>query len=233
MRLIRFLSYWFCAISFAAATASAETWKIASPEWPPYAGAHLPENGRAIEKLRSILSNAGITLVVEFMPWSRAQTIAASAGYVGYFPAREQDVCEEFATTHPVTFSKVGVVKREETTLEWSGLDVLFENYRIGFVASHVYPPEIQRQIYLHYQPEDGTVNEEDLARILAAGRVEAALADPEVLFHITKRLSLNGIDPNPRVLERLPLVLALVKSEGYERRMNLLNELLKNNPAR
>lgn len=57
-----------------AQRAQSETWKIASPEWPPYAGADLPDNGRAIDRLRTVLQRAGIT------PGGRFHALVAGKG---------------------------------------------------------------------------------------------------------------------------------------------------------
>ncbi|MEO1112126.1 MAG: hypothetical protein AAFY05_07320 [Pseudomonadota bacterium] len=201
---------------------------MASPEWPPYAGADLPDNGRAIDRLRTVLQRAGITLEVDFMPWSRAKAVAASSDYIGYFPAWPGDVDDQFVVTDPVDVSRLAIIRRVETTLETSCIDGLFENYRVGFVAGHVYPAQIQRLIYQHYQPEDGSEDEEDLVRVLAAGRIDAALSDPAVLLHLAEKLHLNGIDPVVDILEKRPLVLALSRTGGYMQRLERLNKLLR-----
>lgn len=211
-----------------AQRAHSETWKIASPEWPPYAGADLPDNGRAIKNLREILSRDGIKLEVDFMPWSRAKAVAVSGDYIGYFPAWPVEVDDHFVVTGPVDFSRLAIVRRIETTLATSCIETLFEEYRVGFVAGHVYPAPIQRLIYQHYQPEDGSENEEDLVRVLAAGRIDAALSDPAVLLHLAEKLHLNGIDPVVDILEKHPLVLALSRTGGYRQKLERLNHLLQ-----
>lgn len=213
---------------FSAKMAHAETWKIASLEWPPYSSSSLSNQGTAISRLRSLLARAGISLEVEFVPWTRARTISASEDFVGYFPAWPSEVGEGFVSTKTVAFSRVGIVKRVESSLFWTTVEDLFAKYRIGFVRNHVYPADLQRLIYQHYQPEDGTENEEDLARILVAGRIDAALTDPEVILHLADKLSLNGIDKSTGILQIQPLSLAIHRSSGYEERLDLLNELIE-----
>ncbi|WP_420332433.1 hypothetical protein [Roseibium sp.] len=218
----------FLLVIFTAEHAQSETWKIASPEWPPYAGADLPENGRAIHKLRRVLSRAGISLEVDFMPWSRARAVAMSKDYIGVFPAWPTEVNQHFVASDPVDFSRIAIIKRVETTLTTSCIDGLFQEYRVGFVAGHVYPAPIQRLIYQHYQPEDGSENEEDLVRVLAAGRIDAALSDPAVLLHLADKLQLNGIDPDVDTLEKHALVLAFSRTGGYRQRLERFNDLLR-----
>ncbi|WP_156958938.1 hypothetical protein [Labrenzia sp. DG1229] len=213
---------------FSAKMAHAETWKIASLEWPPYSSSSLSSQGTAITRLRSLLARAGISLEVEFMPWTRARAISVTKDFVGYFPASPSEVGKGYIPTKPVAFSRVGIIKRVETTLSWTTVEDLFAKYRIGFVRNHIYPADLQRLIYQHYQPEDGTENEEDLARILAAGRVDAALTDPEVILLLADKLSLNGIDKSAEILQAQPLSLAIHRSSGYEERLDLLNELIE-----
>ncbi|MES0881999.1 hypothetical protein [Roseibium sp. SCP14] len=207
--------------------ANAETWRIAAPEWPPYASSTLTGNGKAISALKNVLAPAGIDLKVEFMPWTRAQAVAASADFTGYFPAWPEEVLDGFAPSDPVAWSMVGVAQRSNIKLEWSTLEDLFLNYRVGFVRTYVYPTELQRQIYRYYDPDHGSENEKDLARVLAAGRVDIALTDPIVMLHTARELSLDGIDETVTILQKNPLVLAFAKHEGYAGKLRLLNDLL------
>lgn len=212
-----------CNSSFSVA----ETWRITSLEWPPYSGANLKGGGKAIVALRAALKNAEIDLEVDFMPWTRAQSVASSPEYVGYFPAWPEEVKEGFAASAPVDLSLVGVLQRKGTDTNWTSIEELFLKYRVGFVRSYVYPAELQRQIYQSYDPEDGAEDEHDLARVLDAGRVDVALTDPMVMMHVAEELSLTEIDGKAKILQQHPLVLALSKKEGYEEKRQLLNKLL------
>ncbi|MES0808951.1 hypothetical protein ABLO27_05680 [Roseibium sp. SCPC15] len=230
MVLFRTLASLMTLTSVSLDPAKAETWKIAAPEWPPYASATLAKNGKAIAALRNALAKAGIDLKVEFMPWTRAQTVAGSPDYTGYFPAWPEEVLDGFTASDPVAWSMVGIAQRSDTTIEWSTLEDLFLNYRVGFVKTYVYPSDMQRQIYRYYDPDDGAENEQDLARVLAAGRVDVALTDPIVMLHTAQDLSLDGIDETVTILQRHPLVLAFTKHGNYEDKLRLLNGLLSEN---
>ena len=76
-------------LSFTLGTAAraGEVWRITSLDWQPYSDSQSSTLGKSVEKLRSLLKNEGIDLIVEFYPWARAQDIAQQDGYVGYFPA--------------------------------------------------------------------------------------------------------------------------------------------------
>jgi polar amino acid transport system substrate-binding protein len=217
----------FLLVGPVGSTSSAETWRITSLEWPPYSGSNLKGGGKAIAALRAVLKEAEIDLEVDFMPWTRAQSVATAPEYVGYFPAWPEEVREGFTASDTVDLSLVGVLQRKGSNANWATIEELFKNYRVGFVKSYVYPAELQRQIYQNYDPEDGAEDEHDLARVLDAGRVDVALTDPKVMMHVAKELSLTGIDANAKILQQHPLVLALSMKEGFEEKRLLLNSLL------
>jgi len=205
----------------------AETWRIASIEWPPYAGSTLKDGGLAIRDLQLLLNREGVELAVDYMPWTRALTVARSADYVGYFPAWPEEVQAGFAASNTISQSVVGAVMLAGASHDWSSLDDLFDHHRVGFVGSYVYPVEIQKQILEHYQVEDGAENEQDLARVLAAGRVDVAVTDPDVLQHVAAQLSITDKPFKVRVFHQHPLVMAFTMHPGFEKKRALLNRLL------
>ncbi|MEP1930410.1 MAG: hypothetical protein ABJJ37_03945 [Roseibium sp.] len=227
MQFIGVLAAAFILILFGATSSTSEAWKIASLEWPPYSGSKLDRNGTAIDELRSALKQLDIELEVDFMPWTRAKAVASSEEYVGYFPAWPEEVVSGFEPTRPISLSEVGIVQRAGVDIVWSDLLDLFNSYRIGFVRNYVYPDSIQELIDRHYGQDQGSENEHDLARTLAAGRIDIALTDPAVLFHVADELSLSGINPTPIILHKHPLVLAMNKREGYQRRLRRLNAVV------
>lgn len=227
MMWLRLITSWMFLVGHGGLQAWAETWRIASLEWPPYAGSSLTDGGAAISALRKALENADIRLEVDYMPWTRAQAVAQTANYVGYFPAWPEEVLDGFVASAPVSLSLVGVMQREYTTASWTTIEEMFQNYRVGFVRSYVYPAALQRQIYHYYDPEDGAENEHDLARVLAAGRVDFALTDPAVMLHVAEELSLRGIDKNAKILQKHPLVMAISMKSGHEAKLELINKLL------
>ncbi|MEP3047812.1 MAG: hypothetical protein ABJL55_18725 [Roseibium sp.] len=220
----------FCAFYFVFLTCSSafgETWRIASLEWPPYSGSKLAGSGTAVEALRSILKDQQITLVVDFMPWPRAKTVAATEDYVGYFPAWPEEVLSGFEPSLPITTSQIGIIQHKNKQIAWTDLRDLFDNHKVGFVTSYVYPQAIQDLISEVYGQNSGEENEHDLARTLAAGRVDVAVTDPNVMMFVANELSLEGIEPNSRVLHQHPLVLAVAKKGNYQERIRVLNSAI------
>lgn len=217
----------YLLMSLGNLPARAETWRIASLEWPPYAGADLEGGGTAIQDLRKLLIRAGIDLEVDFMPWPRAKTLAGTAAYIGYYPAWPEEVQDNFAFSNAVSMSAIGIIWNRDDTPDWTSLAHLFDTNRVGFIRSYRYPVEFQTLITKHYGVKGGVENESDLVRVLAAGRVDIALTDPTVLHTVAEKLSLGGIPTKSEILKRHPLVLALEKTDGYEARLEMLNRLI------
>jgi len=206
---------------------SAETWRVSALDWPPYASPRLPEDGLAVTALRKALSKIGVTLEVDYMPFPRAQALARSGLYIGYFPAWPEEVLEGFTGSGPVMMSQVGLVERRGTLLDWHHTHDLFEKYRIGYVRSYGYPAPVQIEIDHHSTKATGVDDEADLVRMLAANRIDAALTDPNVTLHVAGDMKVSGLAASPQVLFRKPLLLAFSAVPENAARRRLLNSVL------
>ncbi len=208
-------------------TASAgEIWRITSLDWQPYSDSKAMSQGNAIQKLRLLLKEEGIELVVEFYPWARAQEIARQSGYVGYFPAWPEEVGEGFISSLPVSWSEIGVLTYVGSGLEWEGLDELFQS-KVGLISNYVYPEAIVQQAHNAAETVDPTPNEMALLRKLSAGRIRAAITDPTVIFYLAEEEGIDNIKVL-KVLSRSALVMAFKDSLENKERMRVLNMLLK-----
>lgn len=219
-------------LAFQLAAAKADTWRVAALEWPPYASPDLPEGGTAVAALRRILETGGIELQVEYMPWPRAQALARSGSYVGYFPAWPEEVKTGFLGSKPLIQSYVGVVQMKQTPVSWTSLNDLFKKYRVGFVSNYVYPKDIQILIDRNKLFEAGCDNERDLTRKMAAGRLDLAITDPNVMLYFARELGIESLEANPKLITRKPLVLALPNQPASKARHQLLNELIDQHQA-
>ena len=217
----------FSMLMLTSSTLIAETWRIAALEWPPYASPDLPNDGIAVQVLRDILQTVDIDLHVEYMPWPRAQALARTGAYVGYFPAWPEEIKPGFIASEPIVTSVVGVIQRKEAPIDLGPIDTVFEDYRVGYVNTYVYPSPIQRQIDDPRNTGNGCDNERDLARKLSAGRVDLAITDPLVILHFAKDLGIEGLEAHPTTLFEKPLVLAFPNQFAFDSRREILNNLL------
>ncbi|MEC8428251.1 MAG: hypothetical protein VXZ35_07490, partial [Pseudomonadota bacterium] len=175
---------------------SQPVWRMASLNWQPYAGAELVDQGSAVQKLRQVLAGADITLHVEFFPWKRAQELAKTDDYLGYFPAWPEEVYPGFIASDAVAWSQVGVLKKSGTEVSYSDVDDLFMKYRVGVVSTYTYPNVVAAAMQKYPQHVDGSMSEILLVRKLCGGRHPVAITDPRVMMYLAAQENITNIEP-------------------------------------
>ncbi|MDM8549102.1 transporter substrate-binding domain-containing protein [Desulfobacterales bacterium HSG2] len=221
----------FAAVSvmmiFTVNSYAEETWKIASLNWEPYSGADLTTQGNSVQKLRELLRKEGIRLIVDFYPWKRAQTLAKTKEYVGYFPAWPEEVYEGFTASPAVDWSEVGILKKSGSSVSFESIDDLFRKYKVGVVKTYAYPKTIADAMKKYPDHTDGARDEVSLLKKLSKGRHPVAITDPTVMMYLAEK---NGIDnvETLKVVMKKELVVALRDDEDNRDRINLLKKLLK-----
>ena len=208
--------------------ASAETWKLTSLNWQPYSGAEMASQGNSIQKLRMMLEKQGITLVVEFYPWKRAQYLAGRPGYVGYFPAWPEEVADGFVASPPVDWSVLGYIKQKDAAVDFDTVQGLFENYKVGIISTYVYPKRVQEAMKSHPKHVDKSADEISLLKKLSGGRFQVALTDPNVMMYLAGQEGISNVEPLEKSLEDKPLVISFRNGEDNRKRIDLLEKLLK-----
>ncbi|MCG8617275.1 MAG: ABC transporter substrate-binding protein [Desulfobacterales bacterium] len=207
---------------------AAETWKLTSLNWQPYSGAEMASQGNSIQKLRMLLEEAGITLVVEFYPWKRAQYLAGKPDYVGYFPAWPEEVTEGFIASPPVDWSVLGYVVRDDTDVKFDTVEDLFENYKVGIVSTYVYPEKVQAAMKAFPKHVDKNSDEVSLLKKLSGGRFQVAMTDPNVTMYLAGKEGISNVKPLKQILEDKPLVISFRKGADNQKRIDLLKKLIK-----
>ncbi|KGJ88286.1 substrate-binding periplasmic protein [Colwellia psychrerythraea] len=205
-----------------------EVWKIASLNWQPYAGEELPDHGSSIKILRELLKQAGITLVVEFYPWSRAKhLVRANTEYVGIFPAWPEDIFDGAIISPAIDWSIISILKRKATVVNFNSIDQIFENYSIGVVNNYLYPKIFADAIKQYPESVEGAPNELSLLRKLAVGRGDVAITDPNVMFYLAKQQGIFDIEVVKHVMKK-ELILAFRDDVENRKRLELLTKLQK-----
>ncbi|MGV2976006.1 substrate-binding periplasmic protein [Roseibium alexandrii] len=227
MAFIKAFALFAMATLSAAVSAHAETWRISALDWPPYSSPQEKDGGNAVAALRASLAKIGVTLEIDYMSFPRAKALAKSGRYIGYFPAWPEEIIEGFKGSRPIMMSQVGVVHRQDSSVSWRNTHDLFENYPVGYVRSFVYPVEIQEEVEHHATTATGVDTEQDLVRMLAAGRIEVAVTDPSVMLRVSEKMGITGLVANKYILFRKPLVLAFSgERDNVSRRVRLNNVL-------
>ncbi len=217
------------AFLLTAISAPAEIWKITSLDWQPYSGSDMANQGESVNKLRELLKKEGIELVVEFYPWTRAQKLAQTKDYIGYFPAWPEEVKEGFVASLPVDWSYIGVMTFAGSNATWEGVEKAFTKYRVGIIDTYAYPQDITEAMK-KYPDNTKTAKDEDALVKMLAGktRFELALTDPNVMMYYAKLNKLDNIQVlNPNI-QKKELVIALRNDEENKKRIELLQKILK-----
>lgn len=173
----------------AAAAEQERTVRLATAEWPPYLGEQLPEQGALAVLLNKAFADEGYRVELEFFPWARTLLLVRepASGFDGYAVDYFSDqVARDYLLSQPVATSPLVLAERAGNPLSWqSGSDLA--RYRLGLVTGYINTADIDRRV------ANGEIRAEfvsdDLGnlRILAAGRIDAAVIDSRVLSWLSR----------------------------------------------
>ncbi len=227
------------AIGLALTTqAYAETWTIASLRWPPYSGAALERQGAGIHVLRTALARIGVDLKVVYLPWRRAQAVAARRDeVVGYYPAWPSEVAHGFFPSAPVFTSPLGFAERTTDPITWTRLSDL-GGKRIGFVRDYVYPEPLRKAANTGVIRRVRVRSDLTGLRFLELGRIDALAIDAHVMHHLlaTEPVLAQAaprIAFDARTVARMDLVVAFEKRRENVVRAARLRDALERIDAR
>lgn len=212
---------------FSSSLFAEETWKITSLDWEPYSGQALPDQGSSIQKLKDILAKNGVTLVVEFHPWKRAQKLAGEKDYVGYFPAWPEEVAEGFVASPAVDWSEIGLLKQKEANVSFDNMDTLFKNYKVGVVSTYVYPEVINAAMAKYPANTVKAMDETALLKMLSSGRFDAAVTDPAVMLYLAEKNGISNIEAITPAILKKELVIAFRAGDDNKPRLDKIKEIL------
>jgi len=201
-------------------------WKITSLNWQPYSNAEIANQGSSIQRLREILKQHGVRLIVEFYPWERAQSKAKEAGYLGYFPAWPEEVSQGFISSEAIDWSNISVMTNTTTSITFSSIDDLFKRFNVGVISAYVYPKPITDAMIKYPHNVEKANNEMILLKKLSKGRTPVAITDPKVMMYIAKREAITNVTILKSLMTN-KLVIALTDSAENRSRIKQLTEIL------
>lgn len=178
------------AVTCGAGVAAAESIRLASLDWPPHAGATLANEGASIHRVREALAHEGHALEVEFLPWTRAVAAAgrADGGIVGILPEYSSEESRaRWLLSSPIGESPLGFVERSDRPVNWRQLEDLV-GFRIGVVRGYInetrFDALVARRVLTVEEASDDLTN----LRKVAAGRLDIAVIDANVLAHLVSQ---------------------------------------------
>ena len=166
----------------AASPASAETFRVSSLEWPPYASEVASGAGTFWAEIGAAYEAAGHELAVDFFPWQRAvDQGTGNADYIGYGPEYFSDSLDCLWSV-PVGSSPVGFVQPADAPISWETVADL-EAYTIGVVSGYVNDGgAFDAAIEAGAIASEGANSDLTNIRKVAGGRIDAAVIDAHVL---------------------------------------------------
>lgn len=220
LQLVGLKQFVFIAIALVISDASSkEVLNLASLYWPPYSGQELNQQGIAVERLKTLLVTKNIELKVHFYPWLRAQQMANTQKFDGYFPAWPEEVKKGFISSPPIMSSQLGIVTHLSKKFKFTSYKEFFKKYRVGIVSTYKYPKYFQ-DLFKQYPQQIVKVRDENsLIKMLQKGRFEAIITDPEVFNHLAKKHQVYDFSMIEKSLVKLTLVVAF-KDNDKNRKM-------------
>ena len=158
--------------------------RLVATEFPPYTSATLKNAGTACAITRAALDRVGLSMVLQFRPWARAMVELQQGQWDGVIGAWHSPEREAFmAFPHPLGITnRIGFMARAGLPLDVSDLNRL-GGLKIGVVRDYANPPAFDQARLQRDEAFDDLSN----LRKLLAGRIDLALIDKGVAFHLMR----------------------------------------------
>lgn len=167
-----------------ATPAMAETFNLASLDWPPYTGEKLAGQGISSQVVKAVFAKAGAGVNFKFLPWQRAvDTARSDAAFVGYFP-EYADPGSPCLFSEPIGSGPLGFAEQTAKPISWSSLAEL-KNVKIGVVAGYVNTADFDKMVAAGELKADVATSDELNLLKLANGRFDLAVVDQNVMQYL------------------------------------------------
>lgn len=226
------LVFFFNSLFFIVLTVmpvKADTLVLTSSLWPPYSGQQLAQQGASIAVTRAALEIMGHKLEVDFYPWSRAVKLITipNSNYLGYLPEYYYET-EKFVFSQPIGSSPLGLVEQKIHPISWSDMADL-NRYTLGVVHDYVNTDALDDMIISKFQPVEAVTLDEHNIKKVAAGRIDAAVIDVNVLHYLLKQKNLqplaDKLQINRQVLANKKLHIAFINNEEGRRWQDIVDQ--------
>ncbi|WP_171013676.1 transporter substrate-binding domain-containing protein [Chitinivorax sp. B] len=209
--------------------------RIAATEWPPYAGAALPENGLSSAIAAAALAKLGYTLKIEYFPWTRAVMLGERDNrYDGYFPAYyTEDRAKRCHFSTSLGTSPIGFAYLKQLPFEWHNMEDLTD-IPIGVVKGYANGEAFDTAMRSkRLQAVDEAVDDATNLRKLAGGRLRLAVVDRNVMYYLfasTPKLKpeRNGIAFHPKLLSNLSIHICFKQTQQHRILQERFDETLR-----
>lgn len=209
-------------------------------DWPPYARASLPGEGRSSVIVREAFAAVGIDVTFDYMPWVRMTALIRARrldGGLSFYASEEREAWCHFSPAYD--HSDLALAEPVRAPLSWVSLADLAP-YRLGTVRDYVNTPEFDDLVRRGILQAEEVVSDIINLRKLLSSRIDAAVIDAAVyryLIDVESDLKPKAADIrlNPVLLDQKPLHICFQKTEKGQALRDLFAEgllLIRARPA-
>lgn len=184
--------------------------RLVATEFPPYTTTSLTDGGTAVAITRVALERVGLAMELQYRPWVRALSELQQGqfdGIVGAWFSSERERYLVYPRPLGIT-NRIGFMARAGHSIVVDDLGKLGQ-LKIGTVRDYANPPAFEQAQLRRDEAVDDVTN----LRKLIAGRIDLALIDKGVAFHLLQTqlrdsaAALTWVEP---ALADMPLYMAL-----------------------
>lgn len=201
----------------------------AADPWPPFVDPDNPSDGLSLEIIRSAFDAQGYTVVMEYVPWARAESGVIKGTY-DILPDvwKTLERSENMLFSHPYAKNSVKFIKRKGHEFEYTDIDSL-SGLRIGVIRGFGYSNEFLSSEKFTREPVSTFM--QNIYKLLHK-RIDLTLEDEIVAIHTIKQKEPNLLK-NIEFVDKPLSINELHISAGYnnprhEEIINAFNEGLK-----
>jgi len=187
----RLTSLVFLLVTLPALAASNSV-QLAADAWPPYVDATLPEQGLAMDLVKTALQRAGYSYNTHLTSWNRVLEGAQIGVYDVIVAAWHSKQREDFLYfSEPYFKNKILFLKNKATPIQYRTLDDL-NKYVIGVIANYAYEPKFDNSRVLNKLPDTQLIR--NLVK-LGQGQIQLTLDDELVLQYAMNKFIPKGAE--------------------------------------
>ncbi len=159
--------------------------RLATLEWPPYAGTNLHGGGLATEIVTQAFKRAGYESDISFMAWSKVMSSSQSNMFDAIYPAYfSEPRMTNFFISEPILAGPLVLCARQGMPEKYQSLTDL-KGYRIGVVRSYVNSETFDEADFLHKM--SGESDFENM-QLLVQGRLDIVVIDKLVATSMIRK---------------------------------------------
>ncbi|MFZ6871680.1 substrate-binding periplasmic protein [Undibacterium sp. Di27W] len=223
-----------CLPGVSSLAADRPAMQLASLEWAPYVGSHLPDEGLTSVIVKAAALQAGMDTHISYTPWSRAVQLGQNdPSYAGYFPAfylKEREKTCYFSA--PLGNSIIGLAALKERHFDWKAYADL-KGLTIGVVQDYANGEEFDAQVKKEQLKLDVAPSDISNLRKLIAGRVDLVVISKDVLRQLlitesSLKNSQESIIIHPKEVINFSLHICFQRNERGLKYQQLINPYLE-----